>query len=59
MSSVPLLYSLGIALSMGVAMCHQPGKSIESVLHDTVADAALYRGQQEGRDQVIVLEKGY
>lgn len=43
-----------ITLSMGVAVYPMHGRKIETVLR--AADAALYRGKQEGRDRVIVAE---
>jgi diguanylate cyclase (GGDEF)-like protein len=46
-----------ITLSLGVAIYPQHGQTIENVLR--AADAALYRAKQEGRDRVIVAERGY
>jgi diguanylate cyclase (GGDEF)-like protein/PAS domain S-box-containing protein len=45
----------GITLSIGVAAYPQHGRNIDSVLR--VADAALYRAKQQGRDRVVVAEK--
>ena len=44
----------GIALSLGVAIYPQHGRTKEIVLG--AADAALYRAKKEGRDRVIVAE---
>jgi diguanylate cyclase (GGDEF)-like protein len=44
----------GITLSLGVAAYPQHGRSIETVLR--VADTALYRAKQEGRDRTMVAE---
>jgi diguanylate cyclase (GGDEF)-like protein len=44
----------GITLSLGVAAYPQHGRNIETVLR--VADTALYRAKQEGRDRIIVAE---
>ncbi len=46
---------VGITLSFGVAIYPIHGQSIDAVLR--AADAALYRGKQAGRDQVVVAEK--
>ena len=46
--------SVGITLSMGVAIYPQHGRAKESILH--AADTALYRAKQEGRDRVVVAE---
>lgn len=44
----------GITLSMGVAVYPFHGRTIETVMR--VADTALYRAKQEGRDRVVVAE---
>jgi diguanylate cyclase (GGDEF)-like protein/PAS domain S-box-containing protein len=44
----------GITLSLGVAAYPQHGRNIETVLR--VADTALYRAKQEGRDRTMVAE---
>ena len=44
----------GITLSLGVAAYPQHGRNMETVLR--VADTALYRAKQEGRDRIIVAE---
>jgi diguanylate cyclase (GGDEF)-like protein/PAS domain S-box-containing protein len=45
----------GITLSLGVAAYPQHGRNIETVLR--VADTALYRAKQEGRDRTMVAEE--
>ena len=44
----------GITLSIGVAAYPQHGRNMETVLR--VADTALYRAKQEGRDCIVVAE---
>jgi diguanylate cyclase (GGDEF)-like protein len=45
----------GITLSIGVAIYPEHGSSVEAVLH--VADTALYRAKQAGRDCVVTAQK--
>jgi len=45
----------GVTLSLGVAAYPQHGRNMETVLR--VADAALYRAKQEGRDRTMVAEE--
>jgi diguanylate cyclase (GGDEF)-like protein/PAS domain S-box-containing protein len=45
----------GITLSLGVAAYPQHGRNIETVLR--VADTALYRAKQAGRDRIMVAEE--
>jgi diguanylate cyclase (GGDEF)-like protein/PAS domain S-box-containing protein len=47
----------GIALSMGIAIYPEHGRTLETVLR--AADVALYRAKQEGRDRVVIAEKEY
>ena len=44
--------TLSVTLSMGIAVCPGHSTDIEELLH--VADEALYRAKQEGRDRVVV-----
>ncbi len=44
--------ALQVTVSVGVAVFPQHGRTAEAIVH--AADAALYRGKQEGRDRVIV-----
>lgn len=45
-----------VTISMGVALCPNHAAEVEDVI--LAADAALYNAKENGRDQVIVAQKG-
>ena len=53
--SAPAETHHGITLSIGIAIYPEHGSSVEAVLH--VADTALYRAKQAGRDCVVTAQK--